>query len=87
MWVTAFLNKGRATGDINLVLYKAFDNASCSILVPIMDRCGSNGWTAQLIRNSLDSHIQRVVVTGSISSWKLLMSGIPAGVAVGTSAP
>ncbi|PKU35296.1 hypothetical protein llap_14400 [Limosa lapponica baueri] len=69
--MTGWIDEGRAVDVVYLDFSKAFDTASHSILIGKLRKCALDEWTVRWIENWLKDRAQRVVISGTESSWSL----------------
>lgn len=74
---TSLRGKGSSIGIIYLDFSKAFDMAPHNILLSKLEKHGFDGWAVEWTKNWLQGGVQRVVVNGSVSGRKWVMSGVP----------
>jgi len=75
--MTGWVDEGRAVDVVYLDFSKAFDTVSHNTLIGKLRKSGLYEWSVRWIENWLNGRTQRVVISGTESSWR--PNGVPQG--------
>ena len=75
--MTGWVDDGRVMDVVYLDFSKAFDTVSHNILTGKLKNCGLDGRAVMWIENWLNGRGQKVVISGTESSWRPVTSVAP----------
>ncbi|PKU45431.1 rna-directed dna polymerase from mobile element jockey-like [Limosa lapponica baueri] len=81
--MTGWMDEGRAVDVVYLDIIKAFNTISHSFLIGKLRKCGLDKWTVRWIETWLKDRAQRVMISGTESSWRSITSGAFQGSVLG----
>ncbi|PKU44748.1 rna-directed dna polymerase from mobile element jockey- hypothetical protein [Limosa lapponica baueri] len=75
--MTGWIDEGRSVDVVYLDFSKAVDTISYSIFIGRLRKHGLDEWTVGWIENWLKDRAQKVMISGTESSWRSITSGVP----------
>ncbi|CAM5094356.1 unnamed protein product [Natator depressus] len=81
--VTSLVAGGEMVDVVYLDFSKAFDTVPHDRLINKLGKCNLDGATIRWVQKWLENRSRRVVISGSQSCWKGIMSGVPQGSVLG----
>lgn len=76
LWWNNWWMGGRAMVVVDLDFNKAFGTVSHDTFISKLRKCGLDQWTVKWVDKPLNGRGQRVMISGTESSWRRVTSGI-----------